>query len=95
MNLSGTSGSGWRLPRHELALLGAIVLVFVGTGWLDTNHTYFVNWSESRDIILRNTSLLGIIALGAAVVIIAGGIDLSAGSMVAFSATTGRVFRSR
>ena len=88
MNLSGTSGSGWRLPRHELALLGAIVLVFVGTGWLDTNHTYFVNWSESRDIILRNTSLLGIIALGADVVIIAGGIDLSAGSMVAFSATT-------
>ena len=33
---------------------------------------------------LRNTVLLGIIALGAAVVIIAGGIDLSSGSMVAF-----------
>jgi ribose/xylose/arabinose/galactoside ABC-type transport system permease subunit len=71
-----------------MALLAALVLVFVGTGWLDPNHTYFAKWAESRDIILRNTSLLGIIALGAAVVIIAGGIDLSAGSMVAFSGTT-------
>ena len=76
------------MPRHELAILAATVAVFVVTGWLDPNHTYFANWAESRDIILRNTSLLGIIALGASVVIIAGGIDLSAGSMVAFSATT-------
>jgi len=88
MSGAGNPTGGWRLPRHELALLAAIVLVYVGTGWLDPNHTYFGNWAESRDIILRNTSLLGIIALGAAVVIIAGGIDLSAGSMVAFSATT-------
>lgn len=88
MNRTGNPTGGWRMPRHELALLAAIVLVYVGTGWLDPNHTYFANWAESRDIILRNTSLLGIIALGAAVVIIAGGIDLSAGSMVAFSATT-------
>ncbi|MGI9178439.1 MAG: ABC transporter permease [Pirellulales bacterium] len=86
--LGSSSGSGWRLPRHELALLVAMVVVFVITGWLDPNHTYFANWAESRDIILRNTAILGIIALGAAVVIIAGGIDLSAGSMVAFSATT-------
>jgi ribose/xylose/arabinose/galactoside ABC-type transport system permease subunit len=88
MNSSGTAGGGWRLPRHELAILAATVAVFVVTGWLDPNHTYFANWAESRDIILRNTALLGIIALGASVVIIAGGIDLSAGSMVAFSATT-------
>ena len=39
-----------------------------------------------RDIA-RNVALLGIFALGAAVVIIAGGIDLSAGSMIAFSGT--------
>lgn len=82
----GPAGRG--LPRHELALLAATVAVFVITGWLDPNHTYFTNWAESRDIILRNTALLGIIALGSAVVIIAGGIDLAAGSMVAFSATT-------
>ena len=78
----------WALPLNELALVLAIVLVFVATGLLDRNHTYFTNFESSFVIILRNTVLLGIIALGAAVVIISGGIDLSAGSMVAFSATT-------
>ncbi len=73
---------------HQLALLAAICLVFVATGLLDGNHTYFKNFSSNFIIVLRNTSLLGIVALGAAVVIIAGGIDLSAGSMLAFSATT-------
>src|SRR5712671_2063715 len=76
------------LPLNELALVLAIALVFVLTGLIDRNHTYFTNFQSSFVIILRNTVLLGIIALGAAVVIIAGGIDLSAGSMVAFSATT-------
>src|SRR5436190_3864369 len=78
----------FRLPLNELALVLAIALVFVLTGLIDRNHTYFTNFQSSFVIILRNTVLLGIIALGAAVVIIAGGIDLSAGSMVAFSATT-------
>lgn len=73
---------------HQLSLLAAIGLVFVATGLLDSNHTYFTNFWSSFVIVLRNTSLLGIVALGAAVVIIAGGIDLSAGSMLAFSATT-------
>src|SRR5262245_7291157 len=76
------------IPLNELALVLSIVLVFVVTGLLDRNHTYFTNFDTSFIIILRNTVFLGIIALGAAVVIIAGGIDLSAGSMVAFSATT-------
>jgi ribose/xylose/arabinose/galactoside ABC-type transport system permease subunit len=35
--------------------------------------------------ILRQTAFLGIFALGAAIVIIAGGIDLSCGSVIAFS----------
>src|SRR5262245_21982297 len=76
------------LPLNELALLLAIVIVFVATGLADRNHTYFTNFQSSFVIILRNTVLLGMIALGAAVVIVAGGIDLSAGSMMAFSATT-------
>src|SRR5262245_37022945 len=94
MTDSQTSPAGSRLagrihlPLNELALLLAIALVFVLTGLVDRNHTYFTNFDSSFIIILRNTDLLGIIALGAAVVIIAGGIDLSAGSMVAFSATT-------
>lgn len=82
------AGGRAALPLTELALVLAIVLVFVLTGLIDRNHTYFTNFQSSSVIILRNTVLLGIIALGAAVVIVAGGIDLSAGSMVAFSATT-------
>lgn len=78
----------WAVPFHELALVLAIGLVFVATGMLDRNHTYFTNFEASFIIVLRNTVILGILALGAAVVIIAGGIDLSAGSMMAFSATT-------
>ncbi|MDX1947965.1 MAG: ABC transporter permease [Pirellulaceae bacterium] len=88
--MTATPGQGGprSIPFQELALVAAIVLVFVLTGVVDRNHTYFTSFQESAIIVLRNTSLLGIIALGAAVVIIAGGIDLSAGSMVAFSATT-------
>ena len=78
----------WPVPLTETALLVAIALVYIACGLLDPNHTYFTNWQDSAVIVLRNTALLGIIALGAAVVIIAGGIDLSSGSMVAFSATT-------
>jgi hypothetical protein len=76
------------LPLNELALVLAIALVFVVTGLLDRNHTYFTNFQSSAVIILRNTVILGMIALGAAVVIVSGGIDLSVGSMMAFSATT-------
>ena len=81
-------GRQWAIPFHELALVLAIGLVFVATGLLDRNHTYFTNFEASFVIVLRNTVILSILALGAAVVIIAGGIDLSAGSMMAFSATT-------
>ncbi|MCU0876742.1 MAG: ABC transporter permease [Pirellulaceae bacterium] len=88
MSPTPASGPRWAIPFHELALLLAIGLVFGLTGLADGNHTYFTKFNESAIIILRNTSLLGIMALGAAVVIIAGGIDLSSGSMVAFSATT-------
>src|SRR5437762_13804877 len=88
--MSNQSRVGGRaaLPLNELALILAIIAVCVVTGLADRNHTYFTNFDSSFVIILRNTVLLGMIALGAAVVIVAGGIDLSAGSMVAFSATT-------
>lgn len=81
----------WPIPLTETALLMAIMLVYIATGLLDPNHTYFRSWDSAQaslEIIIRNAALLGIVALGAAVVIIAGGIDLSAGSMIAFSATT-------
>jgi ribose/xylose/arabinose/galactoside ABC-type transport system permease subunit len=73
--------------RTEWALLFAIVIVVVLTGLLDEQHNYWRNPRASAVDILRQTALLGIFSLGAAVVIIAGGIDLSSGSVIAFSGT--------
>ena len=73
--------------RSEWALLGAIVVAVVVTAVIDANHSYWNQPLDSLRDIARNSALLGIFALGAAVVIIAGGIDLSAGSMIALSAT--------
>lgn len=76
-----------RRYRNELGLLLAIALV-LGTAFA-TN----ASWqNESTAAInaknlVRSASILGIFALGAGVVIISGGIDLSAGSVIAFSAT--------
>jgi ribose/xylose/arabinose/galactoside ABC-type transport system permease subunit len=77
----------WALPFNELALLVAIVVVVGITAAVDSNHSYVADPYTSIRDIARNVALLGIFALGAAVVIIAGGIDLSAGSMIAFSST--------
>ena len=78
-----------RLPLrfNELALLLAIIVVVIITAAIDSNHSYLNQPLTSFRDIARNVALLGIFALGAAVVIIAGGIDLSAGSMIAFSGT--------
>lgn len=73
--------------RTEWGLLLAIVVVVVLTALLDPLHNYVRNPRDSAVNILRQTSLLGIFALGAAVVIIAGGIDLSSGSVIAFGGT--------
>jgi ribose/xylose/arabinose/galactoside ABC-type transport system permease subunit len=75
------------LQRTEFGLLAAIVLVVLLTGALDSRHTYFFSPRGSGVEILRQTALLGIFTLGAAIVIIAGGIDLSSGSVIAFSGT--------
>jgi ribose/xylose/arabinose/galactoside ABC-type transport system permease subunit len=81
-------------PKHfrflrpgEWALLAAIVVAVGVTALVDANHSYWFRPLESLRDIARNTALLGIFALGATVVIIAGGIDLSAGSMIALSGT--------
>ena len=71
--------------RTEWGLLAAIVIVLVLTAVLDSDHNYWKHPQQSAINILRQTAFLGIFALGAAVVIIAGGIDLSSGSVIAFS----------
>ncbi|MBW8884383.1 MAG: ABC transporter permease [Planctomycetia bacterium] len=72
---------------NELALIVAIVIVVAITAALDSNHSYLTQPLTSFRDIARNVALLGIFAVGSAVVIIAGGIDLSSGSVIAFSGT--------
>src|SRR6478752_1562979 len=75
------------LRFNEVALVVAIFIVVMATAAIDSNHSYLNQPLTSFRDIARNVALLGIFALGAAVVIIAGGIDLSAGSVIAFSGT--------
>ena len=77
----------WWPSHNEWSLLVAIVIVIVFTAIVDTNHTYLFRPVDSLRDIARNSAMLGIFSLGAAVVIIAGGIDLSSGSMIALSGT--------
>jgi ribose/xylose/arabinose/galactoside ABC-type transport system permease subunit len=75
------------LRRHETGLLLAIVLVIGLTTLLDSQHNYWRDPRTNGVQIMRQTSLLGIFALGSAIVIISGGIDLSSGSVICFSGT--------
>lgn len=69
--------------RNQLGLMVAIAVVLVFTATV--NDAYRTRPGYNATEILRQSSLLGIFALGSAVVIIAGGIDLSSGSVIAFS----------
>ncbi|WP_425619334.1 ABC transporter permease [Anatilimnocola sp. NA78] len=68
---------------NELALIVAIGCVVLFTLAVDSNRAYYNRRDESVQEISRQVAMLGIFALGAAVVIISGGIDLSLGSTIA------------
>jgi ribose/xylose/arabinose/galactoside ABC-type transport system permease subunit len=69
--------------RNEFGLLIAIVVVVLVTTFFSDSYRKLP--LQNAQEILRQTALLGIFSLGAAVVIISGGIDLSSGSVIAFS----------
>ncbi|MCH2125532.1 MAG: ABC transporter permease [Pirellulaceae bacterium] len=71
--------------RNEIGLLVAIICVVGFT--LIFNQSYLTAPEINVKNILHQTALLGIFALGAAMVIIVGGIDLSSGSVIVFSAS--------
>lgn len=78
-----------RIPR-ELWLLAAIGLVAlfvhaVETGGRLHEQSHFLS-SDNLSRLAKEAAMLGIFSLGAGVVIIAGGIDLSAGSVICFTA---------
>lgn len=82
-----SSGGWWGLRSSEIGLVFAILAVVVATAIVDSGHNYWNDPAGSIKDVARQSAQLGIVALGAAVVIICGGIDLSAGSMIAFSGT--------
>src|SRR5215475_2198085 len=69
--------------RNEIGLTIAIVVVLAVTTVFSSAYRQLP--AQNAEEILRQTALLGIFTLGTAIVIISGGIDLSSGSVIAFS----------
>ncbi|MDR3633318.1 MAG: ABC transporter permease [Isosphaeraceae bacterium] len=71
----------FRVPEWGLvAGIGAVLaLIYV----LEPSHAFFGPYSQKT--LLHNIALYGVLSIGAAVVIIAGGIDLSVGAVVALA----------
>ena len=67
----------------ELGLIVGVVVALALIYPLDRSGAFFSAYSQKA--MLHQVALFGVLALGAAVVIIAGGIDLSIGSVVALS----------
>lgn len=82
--VKGTGATG--RYRNELGLAVAILAVIGIT--LIFNQDYLRDPVRNAKDILHQTALLGIFSLGAAIVIISGGIDLSSGSLIVFSGST-------
>ncbi|MGC1275491.1 MAG: ABC transporter permease, partial [Planctomycetaceae bacterium] len=77
-----------RRHRNEFGLLLAILLVLGAAVASNGSWQNEATAAYNAKMLIRSASALGIFALGAGVVIISGGIDLSAGAVIAFAATT-------
>jgi len=79
-------GSGVKIDYQEYALVGVVVLLLL-VGWILEGESFM-----SKDNIfnvLRQGSVVGVLAIGMTFVIATAGIDLSVGSMVAATAIAG------
>lgn len=78
------SGQAWSVFRSPEWGLAGSILVLLGLIYLLAPPDSFFTWSTQLSL-LHQIGLYGVLAVGAAVVIIAGGIDLSVGAVVALS----------
>ncbi|WP_179380734.1 ABC transporter permease [Jannaschia marina] len=86
----------WPNEANVFIALILIILIFEGLGAVFRDQSFLFDFNEARDgtilnmarikIIILQVSIIGIIALGATQVIVSGGIDLSAGSVVGMTA---------
>jgi ribose/xylose/arabinose/galactoside ABC-type transport system permease subunit len=71
------------LRAPEWGLVVGILAVLVLIYGLEPRHQFFSDYSQRT--LIHQVALFGVLSIGAAVVIIAGGIDLSVGSVVALA----------
>jgi len=79
-NLTKVGAGLSEVAIQVLVMTGLLMALVVLTGWWDPN---FLSPFSLRSV-LRDTAIWSLFALGQAVVIISGGIDLSVGSLMAF-----------
>ncbi|MBI1325484.1 ABC transporter permease [bacterium] len=79
----GLAGIKAVLSAPETGLILAIFIALGAIAWLDSSLAFFSRYS--RQTLYHQIALYGVLAVGAAVVIISGGIDLSIGSVAAFA----------
>jgi ribose/xylose/arabinose/galactoside ABC-type transport system permease subunit len=80
----------WRVREFSTLVILAIEIAFF-TWWLwpEPGRTHpFLNWDNAL-LILKYSSIYAIAAIGAAIVIISGGIDLAPGAVMALTAVVG------
>ena len=75
----------WPAELNILSVLVAVAVGFEILGWVVQGQSFLLN-EQRLTIIILQVSVIGIIAVGVTQVIIAGGIDLSSGSIVAATA---------
>ena len=79
----GAAKSGLAVQKAFLAIILVVLVMAVANLIPETRHNFF---SEANFInVLKSASIFLILAMGETVVLIAGGVDLSIGGMMAFS----------
>src|SRR5580658_4840220 len=71
------------LASRETSVLAVLIVLIVGLAFTSVNSQFFS--SANLQQMAFQVALLSIFAIGETIVIIAGGIDLSLGSLIAFS----------
>ena len=81
--------SGSRIQLQEYTLVGVVMLLLIAGAVLEPD---VFPTSDNILNVLRQSSVIGVLAIGMTFVIATGGIDLSVGSMVAAAAVAGGQF---
>lgn len=72
------------LSARNLPLLATALVLVLACAAGALRYEHFASWTVARNLLVDN-AFLGVAALGATFVILSGGIDLSVGSMIAFT----------